>query len=50
MCISLFVGILLPFLFLFLFFEMQIEMASNYEDSVPIDVDSNGEEVAKVDN
>jgi len=27
---------------------MQIEMASNYEDSPPIDVDSNGEEVAEV--
>jgi len=29
---------------------MQIEMASKYEDSTPIDVDSNGEEVAEVDN
>ena len=25
-------------------------MASNYEDSVPIDVDSNGEDVAEVDS
>jgi len=29
---------------------MQIEMASNYEDSAPFDVDSNGKEVAEVDS
>jgi len=29
---------------------MQIEMTSNYEDSVPIDVDSNGEEIVEVDS
>ena len=34
----------------FLSCEMQIEKASNYEDSTPIEVDSNGEEVVKVDS
>ena len=39
-----------PFCLSFLFCEMQIEMASNCEDLTPIDVDSNGGEVAEVDN
>ena len=49
LCASVFVGILLPILFLF-YFALGRAMVSNYEDSIPTDVDANGEEVVEVES